>query len=301
MEEQANPTTSASATVDDDRACARCGYNLRGLSPDGRCPECGALVARSLHGNFLRYADADWLEKLRLATRVKLWNIVLSLFLGIGVGILVGGLPREIKLLVASAAALVGVWASFLITTQEPRIALKEDPVTWRRAIRICVFGGAAGHVMSDFNSTTAPSVMLQVLSAVGVLVGVFAIFGELLYLCRFAKRIPDLPLAKATRAMMWSLAIAVGLIIIAVIGALARGTIQTAVATLPRRRPTVGGLTFLTDDFVCVIGVAWLVFSVWYIQTLLNYKKAFTDAATHARAIGETPQCPALPGDQPE
>jgi len=27
-----------------DAHCHRCGYNLRGLKPSGRCPECGAPV-----------------------------------------------------------------------------------------------------------------------------------------------------------------------------------------------------------------------------------------------------------------
>ncbi|MHC4415206.1 MAG: hypothetical protein ACYS0G_07980 [Planctomycetota bacterium] len=30
--------------------CSRCGYDLRGLSAAGTCPECGTPVERSLHG-----------------------------------------------------------------------------------------------------------------------------------------------------------------------------------------------------------------------------------------------------------
>jgi hypothetical protein len=35
-------------TVDGDLRCCGCGYNLRTLSTDGRCPECGRLVGESL-------------------------------------------------------------------------------------------------------------------------------------------------------------------------------------------------------------------------------------------------------------
>jgi hypothetical protein len=34
---------------DKDLPCIRCGYNLRGLKPDGNCPECGAPIRKSLN------------------------------------------------------------------------------------------------------------------------------------------------------------------------------------------------------------------------------------------------------------
>ena len=43
----------------EDRTCIKCAYNLRGLDPAGRCPECGTAVGRSILGDFLRYCDPD--------------------------------------------------------------------------------------------------------------------------------------------------------------------------------------------------------------------------------------------------
>lgn len=44
-----------------DLPCGGCRYNLRGLRPDGRCPECGAPVKRSfLHA---RSAQGRWVER----------------------------------------------------------------------------------------------------------------------------------------------------------------------------------------------------------------------------------------------
>jgi len=36
-------------TVDDDRPCAKCSYNLRGLKRSARCPECGTYIDPNLH------------------------------------------------------------------------------------------------------------------------------------------------------------------------------------------------------------------------------------------------------------
>ncbi len=285
-----NPATGVlvAATVADDHDCAHCGYNLRGLPVDGRCPECFTPAARSLHGNLLRYADADWLDKLRLATRVKLWNIALSLFLGIGIGILVAmGLPKETTLLVRVAAVVVGVWASFLITTQEPRIAMREDPVTWRKAIRICVIGGAIGEVLNEVNRVVTPPLSLQIIGGVGALIGLVAILGELLYLSRFARRIPNERLAVHTRIVMWGITIATGLFTIgALVGALWGISLTGGPNTMGQS--SLAPFIIVTIGLACVVIVAMLAFLVWYIVLLVKYRNAFTEAAAHARAIGD-------------
>jgi hypothetical protein len=46
--------------IERDLPCARCGYNLRGVVVDERCPECGSPIQYSLHGDWLRYADRHW-------------------------------------------------------------------------------------------------------------------------------------------------------------------------------------------------------------------------------------------------
>jgi hypothetical protein len=42
------PTTAEAPCVETDAACIFCGYNLRGLSTEGRCPECGEEVAETI-------------------------------------------------------------------------------------------------------------------------------------------------------------------------------------------------------------------------------------------------------------
>jgi len=47
-----------------DCACYSCGYNLRCLAPDGRCPECAAWIEQSVSWHDPRCADAPWLDAL---------------------------------------------------------------------------------------------------------------------------------------------------------------------------------------------------------------------------------------------
>jgi predicted RNA-binding Zn-ribbon protein involved in translation (DUF1610 family) len=47
------PSPEPSRTVNENVACDKCGYNLRGLVPEERCPECGTYVTESLRGSTL--------------------------------------------------------------------------------------------------------------------------------------------------------------------------------------------------------------------------------------------------------
>jgi hypothetical protein len=56
----------AAGRIDQDVPCLECRYNLRGLDPAGRCPECGHGNAQSLRGDYLHFSDRAWLKRLRL-------------------------------------------------------------------------------------------------------------------------------------------------------------------------------------------------------------------------------------------
>lgn len=62
-----------------DVICIGCGYNLRGLLPDGRCPECGAPVSISFRGD-VSWADPRWLRGVQrglwlLIACIALWYV----------------------------------------------------------------------------------------------------------------------------------------------------------------------------------------------------------------------------------
>ena len=57
---------AAGGTVDDDVHCRTCGYNLRTLRTDGKCPECGEAVSDSIPREWPHAADAKWLSTIRM-------------------------------------------------------------------------------------------------------------------------------------------------------------------------------------------------------------------------------------------
>jgi hypothetical protein len=127
----AQPVENPQAVIADDLSCVICGYNLRGLRFTGRCPECGSAIERSTHGDLLKYADTDWLGRVFLGVRLVLWGILIMILVRLATAIGGGmGIPRSYFVSGALVQACLDLLAAFLITVQEPKIALSEDPVT---------------------------------------------------------------------------------------------------------------------------------------------------------------------------
>ena len=98
------PPVGPDGTVTADIACRRCGYNLRGLPVDGRCPDCAMPIAASVRGDDLVYADPIWIAKLTLGTE----------------GLIAGW-----------AAAAVAIAAAFAFTRPRSLLAPSRQPASW--------------------------------------------------------------------------------------------------------------------------------------------------------------------------
>ena len=66
--------------VSKDIPCLRCGYNLRGLPPDGRCPECGFWVAETVERSGW-CADRETVRSVREAVQVLTVTSAAEIFL----------------------------------------------------------------------------------------------------------------------------------------------------------------------------------------------------------------------------
>jgi len=293
--------------LQEDRACARCGYNLRGLRSDGMCPECGAPIQHSLQGNMLKFADGGWLEKVKLGIALKLWNVLFGLIAGAVTLVTTKLFPNAapfIVVVISILGTILGITAAWLLTAPEPNIAVAEDPMSLRRVVRVCaVIGGLGGFVQQAVSPGTMPTtpmtasstvppatfaIVTVIVGGVMVIAGVVALFGEFVYLRRFARRVPDKKLEDSTTVVMWGVcASAVAVAIAGVIAAVAYiPAARAAAATGTTPTPPMGALAAM-GVFGCFGGLGFLVFGIWNLALLVQYHGRFKEAATGTPAAG--------------
>lgn len=96
-----------------DLPCVRCGYNLRGLSPDGRCPECGADVCASLVDPGIKpltHSNPAWVRTVREALLLLLAAAASEIAVSAGVVPYRHNHLDVIAAAVANVLACYGVW-----------------------------------------------------------------------------------------------------------------------------------------------------------------------------------------------
>jgi len=69
------PNTSSRARIDGEVYCANCAYDLYGQLLDGRCPECGSPIARSLD----EFMHAVPCEADEICSGVVEWNLLVCM------------------------------------------------------------------------------------------------------------------------------------------------------------------------------------------------------------------------------
>lgn len=274
----------------EDLKCTRCGYNLRGLTLDKLCPECATPIARSIHGNLLRYADPEWLDRLRLGAELMLWTILIGVVLGVAAGLFMAfmtvGLPQVFVSIVFMLTGVLGLWAMFLITTPEPAIAFDEDPVTLRKVVRWCAVANFVGTAVQQAAQTGGLGTAVVVAGSLLEMIGLVAYIGQFIYLRRLARRIPEEKLARQTTVVMWGYAGASGVLllgsivtVLTMVGSTVGGWAGTGPAPVPGT--TAGSIMW---PFMCLGGLGSLVFGIWSVVLLLRYLGAFKNAVAQAR-----------------
>ena len=207
--------TPIPSIIDFDHPCTSCGYNLRGLDPSSRCPECGAEITESMRGDLLRFANPTWLKTVLRGANLMYYSILLGMVIGLGVGllgVLAGSCAMVVAEFVGVIAALCNTIAVWMITTQEPRESYTERQITWRRILRFCAITNLA--LMTLTQSSMLPLITLFgqaaliALQLIKTLTGVLATFGYFAFAEGFAQRIPDASLARRTRIVKWGLAV---------------------------------------------------------------------------------------------
>ena len=252
-----------------DRACRRCGFNLRGLPRTGDCPECGLSIAVSLREPYLQHAEPNWVRGLASGVGWILWSVFVGLAGGIIVGPLSGGDPtvKAGVSLIASLVYLIGVWR---LTSPEPGVHREDDPRS-RGVTRWSAGIAFATELLSLGVATAHPAAVLAA-STVSGLASVVAYFGLFIYAARLALRLPDGELARVTRVVMWGIVVSFSL------------TIGFGV---------VMAFANAAGACMCVGGAAFVFFALWSIVLLFKYRGRFLHAAEAAGSLWEDAETP--------
>jgi hypothetical protein len=275
------------ATVKADTPCRKCQYNLRGLSAESRCPECGAAVGLSLRGDLLCYSNPDWLDTLRIGVNLILWSVVIQILAAVVSAILGRGgwsLPGGLLSLSAGVIQVAGIW---FLTAPDPGGLGDERYGTSRKLIRITIIVGLAQSLLNlAVQNTSLPpaaAAVFAIIGAIAGLVGVVGTFATLNYLSKLSMRIPDLALSARARLLMWG--VGVPLSVLVLVGVVALVAVKGA-----------GGAAVPLVAAGCiamVCGLALIVFGIMFLLMLERLKTALKNQAGIARrtwAAGEDP-----------
>ena len=305
-----------------DTACRRCGYNLRGLHQDSRCPECGTPIGLSTHGDLLRFSDPEWVEKLALGIKYIIWAVVISIALGAAAGCLTGALGASPVFLqgVMVLGGLLGVYGAWLLTAPDPSRIGEDRYITARKIVRFALLIGVLSQVtrLAVKALPPMPAALFTLLIIAGVLaqlIGVVGEFAKFSYVGMLADRIPASNLAAWARFLRWALAASTALA--AVAGAavgLARAWTAGGAGPAPSSAPSAATQTAFQTwasslggagmaGLACMaltLGIAALVFAVMAFILYVRVGRRFREQAGIARATWAAAIAPGQSGPPP-
>jgi hypothetical protein len=201
-----NPNPEA---VKYDLPCPRCGYNLRGLSPGGLCPECGQAVTLAFGDKLLRYADPDWVRTIRCGVRFELsWVLLLPAVL------ILEFIATRYVAIAGLATCLLFSAASMLITVAEP----SANPRFSFLVLRVATAVGLVGILGWIMARTAFRSSIPEIPCMIASFVLALAFFMRLDVLRNHARRLISWDVAAAFSLVIWMGGLAVLVVVMLIL-----------------------------------------------------------------------------------
>ncbi len=296
--QQAHELTDAGVTgqqIDFDLNCVRCGYNLRGISAIGRCPECGEPVETTLRPDLLHMADPDWLGKLRKGSNWLIAAIVMNLAMipiGMVIGIATvassigqgGTLPMPALIFLSVLGLIItGVYAVAVWNLSEPETDVFEIRTSCKLMRWLIVPAMLIG-IVTEFLNISGQTPLLYAAAGIDFLTSIMMLVGFLAglwYLRHLADRIPEPSLAKQTMTVYWGYLVAMSIAIL-----FGTGMTLFALASSNTANPASAAAFGAIGLIMCPVGLALLIFIIWWIVLMFRYRTRFTQA--HEIAMGQ-------------
>lgn len=205
--------------VNRDVHCSKCGYSLKTLPLDGKCPECGASIEDSWRSS-LHNASTPYLQKLRGGLSLVLNGILLQVILGVA-GFLIGlAMPSAIGTLqpifnvLGVAVAVMVLIGYFKYSDAEPDVKEPETIASQRSMLRgaivvqmaLTVVSLAIALIMNAGTATLPLMVASTIVGLVSLLAWIVGFIAMMNYTHWIASRIPDLDIQKRALRFRWLL-----------------------------------------------------------------------------------------------
>lgn len=293
------PLPRADEPIARDVACIHCGYNLRGLSPEGRCPECGRGVLQSLRGDLLQFQHPAYVRRLAAGVGLVLWGLLALGACALGVVAALAWSPAGTLglqallyglVILAGALAVTGAW---LVTAREPTrpASTRERALRW--AVRVLTTAGLLALAnlpvelaLTDLRGAPVSAEAYLWIVFGGGLLRFGSVAGSVLLMLHFrrlAGAIPDPALVRHTLAVTW------------ILGA---GLAIDAAETFFRDFSAASGAD-PAGILGCPTLILLLVGGIWWIALLLRYRRRFREQAAAARRNWEPRQARPETGGQ--
>lgn len=285
----------AAGMIAEDVTCRRCAYNLRGLHYEGRCPECGTPVGRSLLGDLLQFSDPAWVK--RVSDGLNL--IVIGVVAGILLGCVIGGSSFSSKTptnpllqmgiqFVAGLIGFIGVW---MMTSRDPSGIGEDKNVNARKIVRFTLIVGLLGTPLTFAEEAVADPNFSFMIALIGGLLALIALVGEwykFVFYEQLARRIPDEITAKRARVVRWGYVICLGAGIVG-------GALTAVVAGAGGAAGGGAGIFALLIPLFAIMGIGVLVFGIMTILLVLRLRRLLIEEAKAAALNWNAQQTPVV------
>jgi len=196
-----NVVDPATNTVVVDLDCRKCGYNLRTLHENARCPECGSPVGLSTRGNFLQFANPEWVAKVAKGLQIVFWMIIISIFINWGSACL-RGVSVVLPVLIAAIVSGIDLFGIWLMTEPDPSGIGEEKNVSARKVVRVAsviAASAAAVQLLIVVGGEFIAGAMGIILIVAGIAAGLAQLIAQIArynFFAIIARRIPNDQLA---------------------------------------------------------------------------------------------------------